>query len=127
MKSHFVNACLRLVLMCLLPAAVHSQSIANGQKIVEKNCMQCHGMDKNADAPALRGVVGRKAGKLADYFYSDALAKATHIWDTSHLKAWLSKPESLVPGVEMDFHLEGAQDIDDVVAYLSTLTAVPSK
>jgi cytochrome c len=111
-----------LVFICLLPTIVHSQSASNGQKIVEKNCLRCHGLEVSADAPALRGVVGRTAGKLEGYFFSEALAQATHVWDFIALKAWLTNPQKLIPGVEMDFHMEGAQDIDDVVAYLSTLT-----
>lgn len=83
--------------------------------------MQCHGIDKSSDGPALRGIVGRAAGKLDGYFYSEALANATHTWDLKSLKAWLTKPESMIPGVEMDFHLETQQDIDDVIAYLATL------
>jgi cytochrome c len=78
-------------------------------------------MDSSADAPALRGVVGRKAGKLDGYFFSEALAQAPHTWDATNLKAWLTNPQDLVPGAEMDFHIERAQDIDDVVAYLTTL------
>jgi cytochrome c len=112
-----------LVSICLLPAAVHAQSVSNGQKIIEKNCLKCHGLEVSADAPALRGVVGRRAGKLEGYFFSEALAQATHVWDFIALKAWLTNPQKLIPGVEMDFHMEGYQDIDDVVAYLSTLTS----
>ena len=116
-----------LALLCMLPALAFCQSLANGQRIVEKNCMQCHGIDKSSDGPALRGIVGRAAGKLDGYFYSEALANATHIWDLKSLKAWLTKPESMIPGVEMDFHLERQQDIDDVIAYLATLKSAEKK
>jgi cytochrome c len=127
LKKYLCDRLFRLALICLLPATVQSQSVSNGQKIVEKNCLRCHELEFSADAPALRGVVGRKAGKLEGYFFSEALEQATHTWDVSHLKVWLSNPQNLIPGVEMDFHLEGAQDIDDVIAYLSTLTMLPAK
>lgn len=83
--------------------------------------MACHALDTNRAGPALRGVVGRAAGKATDFFYSEALESATHVWDKVKLKAWLTNPESVVPGQEMNFHLDVARDREDVVAYLASL------
>ena len=91
------------------------------------HCLRCHGLDISEDGPALRGVVGRKAGKLDGYFYSEALALASHTWDASWLRLWLTNPVLVIPGVEMDFHLDNSSDIDDVIAYLSTLSAETGK
>ena len=88
----------------------------------EAHCVACHALDTHRAGPALRGVVGRAAGKAPDFFYSEALESATHVWDTTQLKAWLTNPESVVPGQEMNFHLDVARDREDVVAYLASLS-----
>ena len=105
-----------------LCAGVQAQSVARGQALFESRCVACHSLDANRVGPALRGVVGRTAGKAKDYFYSEAMAAATHVWDAPKLKAWLTNPENVVPGQEMNYRLDIPTDREDVVAYLATLT-----
>lgn len=99
-----------------------SPSVVRGKALFESICVRCHSLDENRAAPALRTVVGRTAGKYPDYFYSEALESATHVWDRAKLKAWLTDPEKVVPGQEMKFHLDKDRDRDDVVAYLVSLS-----
>ena len=108
-----------LALVQCVPAS--AQSIKRGQVLFETHCVTCHALDTNRAGPALRGVVGRPAGKAPEFFYSEALESATHVWDKAKLKAWLTNPESVVPGQEMNFHLDAARDREDVVAYLASL------
>ncbi len=102
-------------------AQADSPSVSRGQSIFASKCTTCHALDTNRAGPALRTVVGRTAGKAPDYFYSEAMESATYVWDKAKLKAWLTNPENVVPGQEMNFHLESARDRDDVVAYLASL------
>ena len=102
-------------------AQLSAQSVRRGQVVFETICVACHALDSHRAGPALRGVVGRVAGKAPDFFYSEAMESATHVWDRAKLKAWLTNPENLVPGQEMNFHLDSARDRDDVVAYLASL------
>ena len=90
--------------------------------LFEAQCTTCHALDTHRAGPALRSVVGRPAGKSPAYTYSEALESATHVWDRTKLKAWLANPESVVPGQEMNFHLDSARDREDVVAYLASLS-----
>ncbi len=99
-----------------------SQSVRRGQTVFESICINCHALDTNRAGPALRTVVGRTAGKAPGYFYSEPMESATHVWDKAKLKAWLTNPESVVPGQEMNFHLDTDKDRDDVVAYLASLS-----
>jgi cytochrome c len=66
--------------------------------------------------------MGRKAGTAAGFAYSAALVAATHTWDRASINAWLTNPELLVRGQNMNYRLENAQDREEVVAYLTTLT-----
>jgi cytochrome c len=93
-----------------------------GRQLVESRCFACHSLDANRVGPALRGVVGRVAGKAPDFAYSAALVAATQRWDAGRLKRWLTDPEQLLPGQAMNYRLDEAQDRDDVVAYLATLS-----
>lgn len=104
-----------------ISAPLHAQSVSNGLQIVESRCFACHSLDANRVGPALRGVVGREAGKAAGFEYSPALSAATHKWDVAGIKKWLTNPELLVPGQKMNYQVESAQDREDIVAYLASL------
>lgn len=110
------------VVLALLCVPASAQSVSRGQALFASKCTTCHALDANQAGPALRTVVGRPAGKAPDYFYSAAMESATHVWDKAKLKAWLTNPENVVPGQEMNFHLDSARDRDDVVAYLASLS-----
>jgi cytochrome c len=103
-----------------------AQSVARGQALFESRCVACHSLDANRVGPALRGVLGRTAGKAKDYFYSEAMTAATHVWDAPKLKAWLTNPENVVPGQAMNYRLDNADDREDVVAYLASVSVPPS-
>jgi cytochrome c len=112
-------------LWCGLHSSAMAQSVARGQALFETRCVACHSLDANRVGPALRGVVGRAAGKAQGYFYSEAVAAATHVWDVPKLTAWLANPEIVLPGQDMNYRLDLTQDRDDVVAYLATLSSLP--
>ncbi len=53
------------------------QSNAERGKVLYQNCTSCHSIDENDVGPKHRGVLGRRAGTVADYAYSPALKTAT--------------------------------------------------
>jgi cytochrome c len=68
-------------------------------------CTACHSLQAksppDAIAPSLAGVVGRAAGTLPGFEYSDALANAGFRWTEDRLVAFLIDPEGFVPGTAM--------------------------
>lgn len=104
-------------------AEAASGDAQRGRGLFESRCGGCHSLDQNRVGPALGNVVGRAAGKKADFAYSAALAAASHLWTPDKLQAWLTDPEALVPGQAMGYRLSSATDRRDVVAYLQTLAA----
>ncbi len=67
-------------------------------------CTGCHNADKggpNMAGPNLHGVVGRKAGAVTGYPYSDALAGSGITWDRATLDRFLTNPAGYVPGTDM--------------------------
>ena len=76
-----------LALVALLAVAgagqVRAQDAAAGEKVfgVCKMCHQIGAGAKNAVGPVLNGVIGRKAGSVAGYSYSDANKNSGITWD----------------------------------------------
>ena len=97
----------------------------DGRAIFLKRCAICHGKEaEGAQGPALRGVVGRKAGTEARYGYTKAMRAAELTWDEPTLDKFLSAPGLLVPGSTMTLATTSAADRKAIVAYLSSLGAV---
>jgi cytochrome c len=105
--------------------AAAAESPLNGDslhgKTLYQGCQACHTVEENDLGPRHRGVVGRRAGSVADYNYSTALKNSGLTWDETTLDRWLTNPSALVPGTKMFFKLDSAQDRADVIAYLKEL------
>ena len=81
----------------------------------------CHSIDENDLGPRHRGVVGRRAGSVADYSYSPALKNSGLTWNELMLDRWLMNPSALVPGTKMFFKIDDPQARADIIAYLKEL------
>jgi cytochrome c len=112
------------ILVALLLHAVVWRSVyaegdaTRGEQLYESRCIACHALDANRVGPQHRGVYGRKAGSVADFTYSPALAAAQVIWSETTLNRWLTDPEALVPGQRMNFRVPSADDRADLIAFL---------
>ena len=83
------------------PAA--SAQDAEAGKSVFNKCRACHGRPraKNMVGPSLHGVVGRKAGSVEGFNYSDAMKASGKTWDDAALEAYIADPKGAVPGNKM--------------------------
>jgi cytochrome c len=89
---------------------------------VFKRCGACHVVDKeqNRVGPHLVGVVGRKAGGVESFKYSDAMKNSGLTWDEATLDKYLADPKGAIPGNKMAFPgLKNEQERADVIAYLA--------
>jgi cytochrome c2 len=87
-------------------------------------CGACHGTTANAPpglGPNLHGVVGRKAGSLADYDYSDAMKASGKVWTVDALTAFVTDPSKAVPGNKMDYDGTDAATAKTVAEYMTSL------
>lgn len=101
-------------------SAYAAGSAKNGEALYSSRCIGCHSIDANRTGPLHRGVVGRKAGSVADFNYSEALKKSKVIWNEKTLNQWLADPEKFIPGQKMNISVPDAQDRKDLIAYLKT-------
>jgi len=124
---------LRWTVACLALAVVSTAALAQSAvptskggtsgdasrgKTLYQACAACHSIDENDVGPKHRGVVGRRAGSLADYGYSPALKASGIIWEEATLDRWLVNPSALVPGTKMFFKIDDGQARADLIAYL---------
>jgi len=91
---------------------------AAGRTAFEKRCTGCHALDHEKVGPRLAGVVGRKAGAIPNFDYSDALKKSGVVWNEEILDKWLTDPDSVVPDADMTFRLNDATERAAIIAYL---------
>ncbi len=127
MRSHnYRTAIISSLLMAASCAIAQSStttvgSALKGKEIYDARCSACHSVDANRVGPMHVGVLGRKAGGVKSYRYSDALSKSKVVWTRENLLSWLKNPEELIPGQRMGYAMGLAEDRLDVVAYLATL------
>jgi cytochrome c len=67
-------------------------------------------------------VVGRKAASVPGFRYSGPLRRSGLTWTPETLTAFVTSPQTVVPGTRMPFEgLEARADAEAIVAYLETL------
>ncbi len=90
--------------------------------VVFKKCMACHAVGPNAPnkvGPEPNGLLGRTAGSVAGYSYSQANRKSGIVWSEDMLTKYLRDPRGVVPGTKMMFAgLKNDDDAANVIAYL---------
>jgi cytochrome c len=94
-----------------------------GKDLFAKRCGGCHALDRDKEGPRLGGVYGRAAAALASFAYSEALKKSKIEWNDGTLEQWLADPDQLVPGNDMTFHVEKADERNAIIAYLKENSA----
>ena len=98
--------------------------VASGQAAFAV-CAACHSVEPGGASgigPNLHGMVGRAAGSVAGFSYSEAMAKSGITWTEAELEAFLANPAARVPGTAMAAGQVGdAQRRAAIIAYLSSL------
>ncbi len=109
-----------ILLAVALPQTVWAGDAALGAKKFAL-CKACHEIStpKNRLGPSLQGVMGRKAGTLEGFKFSDAMKNSGVTWDVATLAAYLANPKTFMPGNKMAFAgLKKPEDVENMLAYL---------
>lgn len=115
-----VSACLWLAACARMPqtpAQRHEQQLQRAFAICA-GCHTRHAGGVHRFGPNLHGVIGRRAGSLADYPYSPAMRQAQITWDAQTLDAFLRSPDSVVPGSRMRNATADPERRRQVIEYL---------
>lgn len=92
-----------------------------GKKVFAK-CAVCHVVEKaqNKVGPTLHGVIGRPAGTVEGFKYSDAMKNSGLVWDEATIDQYLANPKGFVKGNKMAFAgLKKPEDRANVIAYIA--------
>jgi cytochrome c len=104
----------------LSAGAARAQDVDAGKKVFNQ-CRACHVLDKttNRVGPHLGGVIGRKAGSVEGFSYSDAMKNSGINWDEESLAKYLKDPKGFIAGNKMAFAgLKKDDDLKNLIAYL---------
>ena len=100
-----------------------------GHILFQQGCAICHATSLGpgntviaGQGPSLAGIVGRRAGTGLSFNYTRALVGSGITWDSTNLDRFLADPMTAVPGTAMPIPVRSAEDRQNLVAYLSTLT-----
>ncbi|WP_027551926.1 cytochrome c family protein [Bradyrhizobium sp. Cp5.3] len=124
MRAVMLGLCTAMVLVVQVADAQMPLPAAkppDGATLFKQQCAVCHTMDMSAptrQGPPLVRIVGRTAGKVEGFRYSEGLAKADFIWDEARLDAWLKNPQAVIPGVVMAYRQAKPETRTAIIAYL---------
>ncbi len=95
-----------------------------GAKLFKRVCFTCHASEagKNKIGPSLFGVVGRKAGTVSGFAYSQAMKLSDITWNDETIDKYITDPKKFVPGNKMVYNgVKKEDERKEIIAYLKTL------
>ncbi|MCV2371099.1 c-type cytochrome [Roseateles oligotrophus] len=114
-----------LVICCVAlsaasPPTQAAPDVVRGEQLYGR-CIACHAMATDRVGPRHCGLLGRRAGSVADFEYSAAMKKSNIVWDEKALDLFLKKPLAMLPGSSMTYDgVPEARDRADLIAYLKS-------
>ena len=91
-----------------------------GARLFSLRCGNCHNLQvaEHGAGPHLVGIVGRRAGAVADYQFSGAFQALNQVWTRDSLERFLAAPARFVPGTSMTDADVTATDARAIVDFL---------
>ena len=112
------------------PAAAQEGNAEEGAEVFKK-CRACHDLGPGAAnkvGPVLNEIIGRKAGTVADFAYSDANKASGITWNKDSFMKYIDNPAAMVPGTRMAFGgIKDPMEVANLWAYVNEFKADGSK
>lgn len=111
------------LLLIFLKPALADDSMERGAELFRK-CAACHSLNpgSNRTGPSLYNIIGKKAGQVEGYRYSNAMREQAEeglVWTEENLDIFLEKPRRLIRMTKMSYPgLKDAADRAAVIEYL---------
>ncbi len=96
---------------------------AKAGKVVFIQCQACHSIKEgeNRVGPSLYSKIGKTAGQVPGFKYSDANKNSGIVWTEEKLFEYLKNPRAVIPGTTMAFAgIADPQKRADLIAFLKT-------
>jgi len=89
-------------------------------------CLACHALAYDRTGPRHCGLLGRRAGSVKDFSYSEAMKRSRIVWSEKTLDRFLANPLRAVPGTAMGYAgVTDRKERADLIAYLEQANASP--
>ena len=104
-------------------AVAHTADPRAGENVYSR-CLACHAPAYDRTGPRHCGLIGRKAGSVKGFSYSDAMKRSGIVWNSAALDRFLADPTATVPGTTMGYAgVADASERADLIAYLVKMNA----
>lgn len=110
-----------------VPIVTHAQftvpvaEAPSGAALFRGQCATCHSLnasDPPRQGPNLAGIVGRPAGSVPGYKYTQGYTTAGFNWDEARLDTYLTNPQAMFPGSTMAYRQANAGTRGILIDYL---------
>ena len=103
----------------LLAAALAAGDPAAGEALYAR-CAACHALAYDRVGPRHCGILGRRAGSVAGFDYSEPMKKSGIVWSAKTLDRFIADPLQTVPGTTMTYAgVADPKERADLIAYLA--------
>lgn len=109
----------------LVASSAQAQDVSAGERLFKRHCGICHIAEKDStrrlQGPNLWGLIGRKAGTVERFRYTDANKNSGIVWTAETLDPYLTDPREVIKGTTMAF--VGVKKPDERKAIIEYLAA----
>ena len=96
-----------------------------GRQIYDR-CIGCHSPERDRTGPRHCGLLGRVAGRVTGFDYSDVMRDSGIVWVAQTLDQFLASPLTYMPGTNMGFAgIKDPMRRRDLIAYLEQISVSP--
>ncbi len=97
----------------------------HGQQLYAR-CAACHSLTVDRTGPRHCGLLGRRAGGVPGFAYSEAMKRSGIVWTTATLDRFLANPMQAIPGTAMGYAgVSDPKERADLVAFLAQASGSP--
>ena len=89
--------------LALLGGGAHAAGDPRAGEAIYERCAACHSLAHDRAGPRHCGLLGRRAGSVEGFEYSEAMKRSGLVWTERSLDRFLAAPTRVVPGTSMGY------------------------
>ena len=120
-------ACAAVLILSAASTARSEAPDPQAGEAIYSRCAACHALAYDRTGPRHCGLLGRRAGTVPGFDYSDAMKKSGIVWNEATLDRFLADPLRTVPGTAMGYAgIKDPKERIDLIAYLKEAGRSPA-
>jgi cytochrome c len=101
-KATLLGALLTMAGIAPAVAAATAAQLHTGEEVYSR-CLACHALEYDRTGPRHCGLLGRRAGSVPGFVYTQAMKNSGIVWNEKTLDSFLRNPFQAVPGTSMGY------------------------